>query len=52
MAEAKKICFKDLSGWLKFAVIISFVLGALWVLSFITALILGFAGITQTPPVA
>lgn len=40
--EKTKIKFRDLSGWLKFAVIISFVTAGLYAISFIQGFIIGF----------
>ncbi len=39
----KKVCFKDLSGWLKTIVVISWVIAVLWGLSFLIGFIQGVA---------
>lgn len=43
--EEKKIRFKDLSGWLKFGIIISWMLAAFWLI----ALVIGFMIGIMTP---
>ena len=37
----EKIRFKELSGWLKFAVVISFIMGAYMALLFLIGLVIG-----------
>jgi hypothetical protein len=39
--EKEKIKFKDLSGWLKTAVVISFIMGIYMALAFIVGVIIG-----------
>jgi len=45
MTEEKKIRFKDLSGWLKFGIIISWTLGIFWLCAFL----IGFIGAMMMP---
>lgn len=39
--EKQKIKYSDLSGWLKFAIVISYIIGGVWIISFIVGMIEG-----------
>lgn len=43
--ETQKIKFKDLDGWLKFIVVMGYILVGLWVLIFISGFVAGYLGL-------
>lgn len=42
--EERKVHFRDLSGWLKTIIIISWIIAGLWTLSFLVGFIIGSVG--------